>query len=72
MMKCIMPTLSDILSPITYIKSNIPQRRKNDTEIRKDKIMEKNMNGSFEMGRACVIGLYSVSAEIKVSVSTVF
>lgn len=41
MMKCITPTSSDILVPITHNKSNIPQRRNNDTEIRKNKIMDE-------------------------------
>ena len=74
MTKCIMPTSSDILAPITHTKSNVPQRRNtcNNTEIRKEKIVEKNTNFSSEMGRACIIGLYPGSAEIKVSFSTVF
>jgi hypothetical protein len=43
MMKCIMPTSSgaSIVVSITDTKSNIQQRRNNDTEIQKNKIMEQ-------------------------------
>jgi hypothetical protein len=54
MMKCIVPTSSDIRVSITHTKSNISQRRNNDTGIWEDKIMKKYMNGSSEMGTACV------------------
>jgi len=55
----------------SHIPNLIHHREEIMTQIWKDKIMEKNINVSSEKGRACVIGLHTGNAEIKVPFSTV-